>query len=345
MVSQLRTTICIKSFNRPKLVQKAIRSCVDQTVPCQVLVVDDGSGFETLKSLRAARAKHPNVTIIELGENAGPSNANNIAISLAQTSYLGFLDSDDELEEHFVEVMEKALDRNEWADFAYCRFTGGPRWGLEGRHIFDQVLKQGHLSALGTLFGRVQAFQGLPALPTREDIGRAADACDDDRLSFEASRCSGIVHVPRELYHYQSSEGNRLTGDPELMLVAWSRFFFDYRHDYIASSQSMALGAHLGRVLLQFGRKSDIGKLLTKFLDPDGAPVRSLAGFMLGFWATTARGRSQHILDDISRMADRAAVKLKKFISIITLRFQWRKSRRDSPNEDVPQPDSRATKP
>lgn len=248
----IRTTICIKSFNRPLLTKEAIESCLNQTRMCAVLIVDDGSDNQTLRILDSYASDNPNVKLVRLGHNQGPSNANNVAIALASTVYLGFLDSDDTLNPNFVRELEDTLGRTLWADFAYCRFAGGPKWTLNGSRIFRQVLAQGHLSALGTFFGRTEAFRRLPKLPTRKEIGVAADACDDDRLSFEASRKAGIIHLPKELYNYRGVAVDRLTKNSALMLHAWTRFFSDYRNDYKNERKIWSYGRNLARVYSAF---------------------------------------------------------------------------------------------
>lgn len=251
-----RTTICLKSYNRLDLVLEAIESSELQSVRPKVLLIDDGSDPAIRKSLRLLRRESAFYKYVELKLNRGPAHLNNLAISLVESPFLAFLDSDDLLHPCFVEEMENALDTNSWADFAYCRFEGGPKWSLEGEAIFHDVLKQGHMSALGTLFGRSVAFKKLQPLPTRESIGMAADACDDDRLSFEIARGFGVVHVPRELYIYRDGGNDRLTKNPILMLSAWTRLLNDYRGDYLKMGLGKSLGAHFCRNYIQFSPSS-----------------------------------------------------------------------------------------
>lgn len=247
----LRTTIAIKSFRREEVFD-AVASAVNQIRPCAVLVVDDGSGHEFQKKLTRSIAKHRNVRTILLRDNFGIGYVDNLIIQRADTEFLGFLDSDDLLSPHFVERMEESLDRNPRADFSYCRFVGGPQWFVEGQEKFKDVLKQGHLSALGTLFGRADSFRRLPALPTREEIGAAANACDDDRLSFEIARTAIFVHVPEELYEYQDGANNRLTGDSEALGHSWRKLYLDYVADYTDASITFYLGRHLARIKSTF---------------------------------------------------------------------------------------------
>ena len=54
-----RLTIGIPTFNRPERCQRAIQSALGQSVPCNVLVADDGTNDETEYTCREF-SEHPN---------------------------------------------------------------------------------------------------------------------------------------------------------------------------------------------------------------------------------------------------------------------------------------------
>lgn len=293
-----RTTVVIKSYNRPALVIEALQSCQNQSQACNILIVDDGSSPAAAEAVINLASLHSNVEVLALSHNSGPAHVNNVAISRVSTPFLAFLDSDDLLETHFVERLEAALDENTWADFAYCRFVDGPAWHLSGTSIFREALKQGYVSALGTLFGRTAAFRRLPRLPTRREIGRAADACDDDRLSFEATRFSGVIHVPEEMYHYREVVSNRLTKDRELMAESWICFYKDYREDYKSASLMWFYGRNLHRVLDP--HSLGFANIRTAFSAACAeetswlSKAEALLGFWLSFFVTRTKRSVRH---------------------------------------------------
>lgn len=308
-----RTTIAVKSFEREEVFD-AVASAVNQTRPCVVLLVDDGSGLKFQKKLTSKMSRYQNVKTILLPRNYGIAYVDNVVIQRAETEFLGFLDSDDLLSPHFVERMEESLDRNPRAEFSYCRFVDGPRWSLEGQGKFKDVLKQGHLSALGTMFGRAGSFRNLPALPTRREIGTAADACDDDRLSFEIARKALFVHVPEELYMYQDGAEKRLTHASGTMGSSWRKLYVDYASDYADTSTTFYLGKHLARIRINFfpGRKP------SPFIDSfvlESALTRGrfevFAGF---FWVLVIHAFSRSC-SRIERNAHILVMRLAKFLS------------------------------
>ncbi|UFH35716.1 glycosyltransferase family 2 protein [Flavobacterium acetivorans] len=90
---------------------EALESILNQTVKAdEIIIVDDGSGEETIKILKTISS--PNVQII-YQENKGVSSARNRAISLAKTDYILNLDADDSFEPTFIEKAVQVLNENE----------------------------------------------------------------------------------------------------------------------------------------------------------------------------------------------------------------------------------------
>jgi glycosyltransferase involved in cell wall biosynthesis len=89
----VRITVIIPTFNRAKMVSRAIHSVLSQDVKdIHLIVVDDGSTDETRDVLAAFgdRIRH-----VRQPYNRGVSAARNTGIRLADTPYVAFLDSDD----------------------------------------------------------------------------------------------------------------------------------------------------------------------------------------------------------------------------------------------------------
>lgn len=98
-----RVSIVIASYQYGRFLGEAIESALSQTVPCEVIVVDDGS---TDGSVDIAR-KYP-VTVVAL-EHQGVCEARNHGAKLAKGDYLLFLDADDVLLPNHVETCLRVL--------------------------------------------------------------------------------------------------------------------------------------------------------------------------------------------------------------------------------------------
>lgn len=92
-------TIVIASCNQDEWLPDAIESALNQTIPCEVIVVDDGSQDNSLEIAR----KYPVKVISQV--NKGLASARNTGIMNAEDEYILFLDSDDILLPNCVEKM------------------------------------------------------------------------------------------------------------------------------------------------------------------------------------------------------------------------------------------------
>ncbi len=128
-----RVTLVIRTYNRARLLSRAIDSGLAQTYPnVDILIVDDGSTDDTLEVLRAYEGD-ARIRLIRHTHNKGSNAAGNTGIAClgAETAYFGLLDSDDTLEpdavENLVRVFEVSGDRYSLS-IGWCRDmeTGAP---------------------------------------------------------------------------------------------------------------------------------------------------------------------------------------------------------------------------
>ena len=90
-------SIIIPTWNREKKLSRAIASCVGQTYPInEIIIVDDGSTDNTKSLVADFQKKHKNIEYV-FQENRGAQAARNLGWRRAKSSFIGFLDSDDEI--------------------------------------------------------------------------------------------------------------------------------------------------------------------------------------------------------------------------------------------------------
>ena len=86
-------SVVIPTYNRAKVVRKALESVFSQTYPAaEIVVVDDGSGDETREVLASYGDRIKAIS----QENGGLSAARNAGIREATSEWVAFLDDDDE---------------------------------------------------------------------------------------------------------------------------------------------------------------------------------------------------------------------------------------------------------
>lgn len=117
-------SVIIPSYNRAAILERAIRSVLDQQgPPFEIIVVDDGSTDETEKLVhqlfRAAGNMRPLPLKFISQENRGVSAARNTGITNAQGEWLAFLDSDDEWLPGKLEAQMRFFEEN--PDYQICQ--------------------------------------------------------------------------------------------------------------------------------------------------------------------------------------------------------------------------------
>lgn len=111
-------TVVIPVFNGEKYIERSVNSVLNQTIICEIIIINDGSTDGTGYVCKKICKSHKNIKYIEI-PNRGVSNARNVGINYCETEYISFLDCDDTYESDFAELM---LDRiiKEKSEVSYC---------------------------------------------------------------------------------------------------------------------------------------------------------------------------------------------------------------------------------
>ena len=91
----MKLTACITTFNRPDFLEESLKSLIKQTNRnFNILVLDNGSDSITKKIINNFQKDQNNI-FYKRHKPIPISEQRNLALSLVQTKYLGFLDDDD----------------------------------------------------------------------------------------------------------------------------------------------------------------------------------------------------------------------------------------------------------
>lgn len=117
-------SVVIPVYNRAHLIERAIRSVLDQTYSdFEIIVIDDGSTDDSAAVV--ARVGDSRIRLIDR-ENGGASAARNAGIDAARGRYIAFLDSDDTFLPHHLDTMRRLLDgTSDTAGYAYVLVDRG----------------------------------------------------------------------------------------------------------------------------------------------------------------------------------------------------------------------------
>jgi glycosyltransferase involved in cell wall biosynthesis len=125
----IKISAIIPTFNRAEVLLRAIDSVLNQTYPCQeIIVIDDGSTDDTLNILTPYIEQKK--IIYKKTENRGVSAARNLAVEMASCEWVSFLDSDDEW------LPEKNQKQVEYHQKSNCSLIHGEEiWIRKGKRV------------------------------------------------------------------------------------------------------------------------------------------------------------------------------------------------------------------
>ncbi|MCK5306495.1 MAG: glycosyltransferase [Candidatus Omnitrophica bacterium] len=114
-------SIIIPTYNRARIIKRAVKSVLEQTYTnFELIIIDDGSTDNTAEIINSY--KDERVIYIKNNKNSGQTIARNIGLKKAKGEYIAFLDSDDEWHIDYLEKQVAVL--NELSDeygLVYCK--------------------------------------------------------------------------------------------------------------------------------------------------------------------------------------------------------------------------------
>ena len=145
----MKLSIVIPAYNAerflPRLLDNLSLQIAKENLPCEIIVVNDGSQDCTSTIGNEFATKFSFIRVIDQ-ENKGESGARNTGIENAQGEYVYFLDCDDSVKEGSISHFIRTMDKNPNLDlycFAYTSTTNGmPSKDYTTPRLDSQVFNQ-----------------------------------------------------------------------------------------------------------------------------------------------------------------------------------------------------------
>ncbi len=219
-MAELKVSIVVPVYNVEPHIKHCLETLVHQTLDgIEIIVVNDGSPDNSQSIIDEYAAKYPNLIFPYIKENGGLSDARNYGMKYARGEYIGFVDSDDFVEETmFEKLYTKAAEDD--ADIVVCGYNAideikrvikrlqmGNREHF-GKSLFDnpKLLYINAPYAWNKLFRRkmLEEYQiKFPKGLIFEDIA----------TTYPAFLCANkISKVDEALYHYYLKREGSITG-------------------------------------------------------------------------------------------------------------------------------------
>ncbi len=235
-----RVTAVVTTYNFGKWLPAALASVRAQTVPVEIVLVDDGSRPEDAAAVDAEVARDPSIRLIRQA-NQGSARARNAGVQAATTELVMIVDGDNLMRPRLVERLREALRLRpdaSWASPAFRMFddeTG------EQTGVYGPLEGGGEALFLVNCGGDACALHRRDALLEVGGFSAPLGLIDDWDLwlSYAESGRSGVT-VPEILFDYRQRRGSMLRS-----LTSWQqlrqRFELARRHPRLLARQAEAL--------------------------------------------------------------------------------------------------------
>ena len=112
MNNDILISVIVPIYNVEQFLSKCIQSIINQSYSrLEIILVDDGSTDDSPQICDEFKEKDKRIKVIHK-KNGGLSDARNVGIEVASGEYIGFVDSDDYIDELMYEKLLNACIRN-----------------------------------------------------------------------------------------------------------------------------------------------------------------------------------------------------------------------------------------
>ena len=260
MEKHVKVSVIIPTYNRANLVEKAIKSVLNQTYQdFEIIVVDDASTDNTEEVIKNFSNKR--IKYIKCKKNKGDSFARNTGIKIAKGEYIAFLDSDDEWLREKLEKQIKVLDNKPpevgavYSDVLYIDKNGKnlnrklSNPGKEG-YIYEELFGGNCVGTPSTLLIRKECFNRVGLFDVL--IGTFSDW--DMWIRIAKYYRFTFIKVPLVKYRIHF---NRMSENLELKIISAERILSKYTEELGKQRDAHSkLYFNIGRMFCFIGKYS-----------------------------------------------------------------------------------------
>ena len=200
-----RVSVLVAAYNQERFIGRCLRSLLHQTMPLgdyEIIVINDGSTDRTPYALELF---HDAIRVVDNEENQGLPASLNSGISVSHAPYIVRVDSDDYVNENFLQFLHYFLQQNPEMDAIACDywlFNDEEVW-LRRANCLEEPI------ACGIMFRKEQ----IKEIGLYDESFRLYEE-RELRIRFENKYRIHRLELP--LYRYRRHKGN-MTNDQEAM--------------------------------------------------------------------------------------------------------------------------------
>lgn len=200
-----QVSVIVPVYNVEKYLVKCLDSLVNQSIPVNIIVVNDASPDNSQVIIDEYAKKYPNIQSF-IKENGGIADVRNYGLSKVDTPYFGFLDSDDYAELNMYEtLLNKAIEED--ADVVtspfYWEYPGKQTIGLDGPY---HPQKEMLVNLMATLWNKLYKTETIRKTGVEFPTGYRYE--DAYFLYAITPFLNKVSYVGQSFVHYVQREGS-----------------------------------------------------------------------------------------------------------------------------------------
>lgn len=205
-------TIVVPIYKVEDYLHRCVDSILNQTYKrLEIILVNDGSP-DSCGKICDEYAKLDERVIVIHKKNGGLSDARNAGIEIAQGEYISFIDSDDWIEENYIEKLYQLII-NTNSDISVCNFIRTSTEKIQVENSMEEIYEYSNVEALEQLFDKfaVQMVISCGKLYKRElfkDIRFPVERIHEDEFTTYKLiyRANKIALTTAQLFYYWQRE-------------------------------------------------------------------------------------------------------------------------------------------
>ena len=211
-------SILIPCYNTSQFLRECIDSVISQNAShYEIICVDDGSTDNTAEVLKEIECKYPNIVKVHLNSHKGVSATRNYLLELATGRYIIFLDSDDIMEEGYLEKLSQAcIDISPDCIIGNYKCISGTGNEISSSILqSDKINGRSHEEVLEYLY-QDRCVYALCRFIVKRDIIESAGITfnekilheDEDWVSRILLECQTFYNIPHIQFKYRRRDGS-----------------------------------------------------------------------------------------------------------------------------------------
>lgn len=227
-------SIIVPIYNVEKYLDRCIKSILSQTFKdFELILINDGSTDESSNICEKYKGLDNRIVVIHK-ENGGLSSARNVGLDIAKGKYIGFVDSDDYIDENMYYELYRSITKNN-SDISICKFIkvyNNNKVNLINNNLLE--VNYSNIEALQELYKNNSVdfivawnklYRSKLIKEFRYPLGRKHE--DEFIIHKLLYRCNKVTYINKELYYYYQRENSIMNSKLSIKDIDKVYFYLD----------------------------------------------------------------------------------------------------------------------